>query len=183
MCIISKNYFNVCTLHLVQFIIQTNKCTTYILVIFYILEAHLHILLHLHHVQRVFTSYFAKVTKLLTLQLNKISRLKCSHDRCWMIKYILQNVNDYNTWKLFVWWPHVQSGQSCGCNPCVGVSSSVCISWICIQAVYFRLWTWHILGSLICQRHLYSFPLWDTSFSCCIWMVTSSLKFRTLWQH
>jgi len=28
--------FYVCTVHLVQFIIQTNKCTTYILTIFYI---------------------------------------------------------------------------------------------------------------------------------------------------
>jgi hypothetical protein len=36
MCIISKNYFNVCTLHLVQFIIHTNKCTTYMLIILYI---------------------------------------------------------------------------------------------------------------------------------------------------
>ena len=26
----SKNNFDVCTMHLVQFIVQTNKCTTYI---------------------------------------------------------------------------------------------------------------------------------------------------------
>jgi len=29
--------FNVCGVHLLQFIIQTNKCTTYILIIFYML--------------------------------------------------------------------------------------------------------------------------------------------------
>ena len=41
--------------------------------------------MHLHHLQGVLILYFAKVTKLLELlklQLNKISRLKCSRDRC-----------------------------------------------------------------------------------------------------
>ena len=69
--------------------------------------------------------YFAKVTKLLKLlklQLNKISRLECSHDHCCMIKYNMLNVNNCNMWKLFVWWPHIQYGQFYGCNPYAGVS-------------------------------------------------------------
>ena len=44
--------------------------------------------MHLQHLQGVLTLCFAKVTKLLKLQLNKISRLKCSRDHCWMIKYM-----------------------------------------------------------------------------------------------
>jgi len=107
-------------MHLEQFIIQTNKYTTYILIIFSISQALLHVSMQLHHLQGVLTLYFAKVTKvlkLLKLQLNKISRLKCSHDHCCMIKYNLLNVNNCNMWKLFVWWPHIQSGQFYGCNP------------------------------------------------------------------
>jgi len=38
----------------------------------------MHVSLYLHRLQGVLTSYFAKVTKLLKLQLSKISRLKCS---------------------------------------------------------------------------------------------------------
>ena len=45
--------------------------------------------MHLHYLQGVLTLYSAKVTILLKLQLNKISRLKCSCDRCWMVKYNL----------------------------------------------------------------------------------------------
>ena len=41
--------------------------------------------MHLHHLQRVLTLCFAVVTKLLKLQLNKTSRLKCSRDRCCII--------------------------------------------------------------------------------------------------
>jgi len=52
--------------------------------------------MHLHHFQGVLTLYFAKVTKLLKLQLNKICRLKCSRDHCCMIKYNLLNVKNYN---------------------------------------------------------------------------------------
>jgi hypothetical protein len=45
-----------------------------------------------------------------------------TRDLCCMIKYNLWNVNNCNTWQLFVWWLHVQSGQSYGCNTHVGVS-------------------------------------------------------------
>jgi hypothetical protein len=55
--------------------------------------------------------YVAEVMKLLKLQLNKIRSLKCSRDRCLMIKYHLQNVKNYNTWNLFAWWLHIQCGQ------------------------------------------------------------------------
>jgi len=48
-----------------MFIIQTNKCTTSILLIFYTLQAVPHVSVHLHHLQGVLTLYFAKVTKLL----------------------------------------------------------------------------------------------------------------------
>ena len=44
----------------------------YIYVIFYISQALLHVLMHLHHVQEVLTSCFAYVTKLLKLQISKI---------------------------------------------------------------------------------------------------------------
>ena len=77
-----------CTLNIhFQFIIQNDKCMTYILIIFYISQALLNVSMHLHHLQGVLTLYFANVTKLLKLWLNKINRLKCSCDRCWMIKY------------------------------------------------------------------------------------------------
>jgi cytochrome c oxidase subunit IV len=68
-------YFNVCTVNLVQFITQTNKSTTYVLIIFYISKAFLHVSMHLHNLQEVLTLYFANVTKLLNLQLNKIITL------------------------------------------------------------------------------------------------------------
>ena len=45
--------------------------------------------IHLHHLQGVSTLCFAKVTKVLKLQLNKISRLKCSCHCYWMIDYNL----------------------------------------------------------------------------------------------
>jgi len=35
-----------------------------------------------HHLQGVLTLCFAEATKLLKLQFNKISKLKCSRDRC-----------------------------------------------------------------------------------------------------
>jgi hypothetical protein len=41
--------FNACILHPVQLIVHTNKCTTYILLIFYIPSALLHVSMHLHH--------------------------------------------------------------------------------------------------------------------------------------
>jgi hypothetical protein len=59
--------------------------------------------------------------KIINITTQKFFRLKCSRDRCWMIKYSLLNVNNYNTWKLFVWWLYIKSRQSCGCNSCVGV--------------------------------------------------------------
>ena len=49
----------------------------------------IHVSMHLHHLQGAVTLCFAKVTKLLKLQLNKSSRLKCSRDHCCMIKYNL----------------------------------------------------------------------------------------------
>jgi hypothetical protein len=65
-------YFDLCTMPLVQFIIQTNKCTTYIyiyiLTIFYILLVLLHVLMHSHHLQRVLFFYFAKVIRSLGLE-------------------------------------------------------------------------------------------------------------------
>jgi len=67
--------FNKCIAHLVQCTIQTNKWTTNILKIFYIPYALLHVLMHLHHLQAVVIMYFAKVTELLKLQLNRTSRL------------------------------------------------------------------------------------------------------------
>ena len=57
----------------------------------------LHVSIHLHYLQWVLNLCFATVTTLLKLQLNKIGRLKCSRDRCWMIKYNLYNVNCYIT--------------------------------------------------------------------------------------
>jgi hypothetical protein len=54
--------------------------------------------MHLHHLQRDLTLCFAKFTKLLKLQLNKSSNLKCSRDRCCTIKSI--NIN--KMWKLFL---------------------------------------------------------------------------------
>jgi heme A synthase len=48
-----------------MFINQTNKCTTYILTLFYISLAFLHVSMHLHHFQEALTFYFAKVTELL----------------------------------------------------------------------------------------------------------------------
>ena len=36
----------------------------------------------------------SEITKLLKLQLNKSSRLKCARDRCCMIKYKICNVDD-----------------------------------------------------------------------------------------
>jgi len=68
---------------------------------------------HLHHLQGVLTLCFATVTTLFKLQLSKISRLKCSHDLCWMIKYSRSTVSNYSTCKLFVWWLHIHSAQSC----------------------------------------------------------------------
>ena len=71
-----------CTLNMnFQFIIQNGKCTTYILIIFYISQALLNVSMHLHHLQGVLTLYFADVTKLLKLQLNKINRLKLLNDQ------------------------------------------------------------------------------------------------------
>jgi hypothetical protein len=61
-------YFNVRCMHLVQFIILNQPYTTYILVIFHLLSALLHVALHLRHLQGVLTLYFAKVSKLLKLQ-------------------------------------------------------------------------------------------------------------------
>jgi hypothetical protein len=98
---------------------------------FYIIST-LHVSMHLHHLQGVWSLYFAKVTKLsklLKLQLNEISRLQCSHDHCCMIKYSLLNINNYNMWKLFVWWLHIQSGQLYGCNPYASVSCMLVLSW------------------------------------------------------
>ena len=43
-------------------------------------KAFLHVSVHLCHLQGVLTLYCAKVIKLFKLQLNKISRLKCSRD-------------------------------------------------------------------------------------------------------
>jgi hypothetical protein len=47
--------------------------------------------MHLKRLQGDSDFYFAEVTKLLKLQLNTISRLNFSLDRCWMIKYNMQN--------------------------------------------------------------------------------------------
>ena len=48
--------------------------------------------MHLHHLQGVLTLYCAKVIKLFKLQLNKISRLKCSCHCYWMIKKICKKL-------------------------------------------------------------------------------------------
>jgi len=81
--------------------------------------------MHLHYLQEVLTLYFAKVTKLLKLQPNKISRLKCSRDHCWMIKYNLSNSNNYDTWKLFVWWLNIQYTIYCICCAFVGLANKL----------------------------------------------------------
>jgi len=44
------------------FIIQTNKCTTNILEIFYILYILLHVAMHLEHLQGVLSFYVAQIT-------------------------------------------------------------------------------------------------------------------------
>jgi len=77
-------------MHLVQFIIQTNKCTKYtharthththtrISTIFYVPLVLQHVSMHLHHLQGVLFFYFAEVTKSIKIiKLRKTSRLKC----------------------------------------------------------------------------------------------------------
>ena len=80
--IIVLYYFNASTVHLVQFITPNNKRTTYVLIIFCVSHALILVSMHLYRLQGFLTLYFAMVTKLLKLQLNKISRLKCSRGRC-----------------------------------------------------------------------------------------------------
>ena len=59
------------------FIIQTNKCTTYILKIFYISSPLLHVSMHPHHLQGVISLYFVTFTKLLKFELNNINIYTC----------------------------------------------------------------------------------------------------------
>jgi hypothetical protein len=62
--------------------------------------------MRLHHLQGVLTLYLARATTFLKFQLHKISRLWCSRDRRWIIKYDVQSVSNYNKYKLFAWWLH-----------------------------------------------------------------------------
>jgi uncharacterized membrane protein len=59
--------FDVCTVHVLQFIIQTNKSTTYIYInmylstVIYTTKVPLHFSIHPHHLQRALYFYFVKV--------------------------------------------------------------------------------------------------------------------------
>jgi hypothetical protein len=91
-------YFDICTVHRVQFIIQTNKCTTYTIYIYtyiiyiYISSVLLHVSMHLHHIQAVLFlwNYICKTVQIVHTTTKLTTFMYCTYTfyrLCFIIHY------------------------------------------------------------------------------------------------